>query len=577
MELLADADCIVGHNIIFFDLPAIQKIHPYWKPRGIIRDTIVLTRLLWPSESLKEGDFKRISKGAKHPGNLIGKYSLEAWGYRLGNYKGDFKGPWHTWTPEMQDYCEQDVEVTDALWSLCQKRLAGQDDKNDREPWGEECVALEHQVATIISRQIRYGVSFDEEKAAELYGKLAAHRARLEDQLQLIFPPKEVCTVFTPKANNRKMGYVKGVPFTKRKIVPFNPGSRKQVAVRLRELGWKPKEFNKDGTPKVDDAILSTLNHPSAKLLTEYYLVDKRLGALADGKEAWLKAVRNGRIHGNVSTNGAVTGRMTHSSPNTANIPGVKDRKTGEPQLYGRECRELFRATPGRVLVGCDADGLEGCCLAHFMSKYDGGEFTRTLLEGKKEDGTDLHSQNAKALGCARDPAKTWFYAFIYGAQDYKLGFVLVGRKAKQVVMQAGAAARAKFLKRFPAMNKLVNALLAAKKKRPWLRGLDGRKVYIRSEHAILNTLLQSAGALIMKRALVILDTNLQQMGFVPGKDYEFVLNVHDEWQIETLPEIADTVGTQAADAIRLAGEFYNFRCPLKGSYDIGKTWADTH
>lgn len=568
LRILADAALIVGHNVIEFDVPAIQKLHPSWKPKGIVRDTIVLARLLWPSEQIKEWDFRN----KKFPKKLAGRYSLEAFGYRLGNYKGDFKGPWDKWTPEMQEYCEQDVEVTHVLWQRCQRRLAGEDDPQ-KEPWSEECVELEHQVATIVARQTRHGVCFDEEKAAALHAKLVEHRDRLYDRLQEIFPPRE--RVFIPKASNRKIGYIKGQPVIKR--TPFNPGSEKQVAARLIEAGWEPTEYTKNGTPKLDDAILSELTHPAIKLLVEYRLVEKRLGAIADGKEAWLKCVRNGRIHGRITTNGAVTGRMTHSRPNTANVPGIVSRKTGKPQLYGRECRELFRASPGKVLVGCDADALEGRCQAHFLYPFDGGDYARMLLEGKKEDGSDFHSQNAKALGVARDPAKTWFYAYIYGAADYKLGLTLIGKKAKKRVLRAGAKARAQFLERFPAFDKLTQAVQKVLRKRNWLRGLDGRKVFIRSDHAALNTLLQSAGALVMKKALVILDTKLQAADLVPGDDYEFVLNVHDEWQIETLPKNAEFVGQLAADAIRLAGEHFQFRCPLKGNYKIGETWADTH
>jgi hypothetical protein len=80
-----------------------------------------------------------------------------------------------------------------------------------------------------------------------------------------------------------------------------------------------------------------------------------------------------------------------------------------------------------------------------------------------------------------------------------------------------------------------------------------------------------------MKKAQVILDGNLQGLGQVPGEHYEFVATVHDEWELEARPEVADLVGRTAADAIRLAGEHFKFRCPLAGEYKIGKTWADVH
>jgi DNA polymerase-1 len=557
---LAKADVIVGHNIIGFDIPAIQKVYPWWKPKGVARDTIVLSRLLWPKEQITDIDFSRLRKDPKCiPPKLVGAYSLEAWGYRLGEYKGDYKGPWDKWSPEMQAYCEQDVEVTTKLWALCQQRLS--------EDWGPECVELEHEVATIIARQMAHGFAFDVQGAATLYAKLAARRTELAEQLQKVFPPRIIETV--SKATNKKFGYVKGQ--VRRKVIPFNPSSRKQVAQRLQALGWKPKEFTADGTPSVNDDILTTLPHPSAKVLAEYYLVEKRLGALAEGKEAWLKLERKGRIHGFVNSNGAVTGRMTHSRPNGANVPGVR-------APYGKECRSLFRATPGRTLVGCDADALELRCLANRMARYDGGAYIDTVLKGDKSKGTDMHSVNAKALGgIDREVAKTWFYAFIYGAGDHKLGYTLLGKGPKGKLIAAGKAKRASFLAGLPAMAQLVRAVQRTIKQRPWLKGLDGRKVFIRSEHAALNTLLQSDGALLMKRALVILDKNLQAKGLVPGKDYEFVANVHDEWQIEVDPAHAETIGKEAADAIRLAGEHWQLACPLAGNYVIGETWADTH
>lgn len=562
LTLLANADVIAGHNVIGFDIPAINKVYPDWKPKGAIRDTMILARLLWPKERIVDKDMA-LAKRGKFPKNQIGFYTLEAFGRRLGNYKGDFKGPWNFWSPEMQSYCEQDVEVTHDLWLRLMEELVvwGFED----EPWMADCVVLEHAVATIVARQERNGFAFDEKKAAVLYGKLAARREELKDELTLVFPPKIVETVFIPKVNNKARGYVKGVPFTKRKAVPFNPGSRHHVADRLKALGWVPEEFNKDGTPKLDDAILAALPYPETKPLAEYFLIQKRLGQLAEGKEAWLKYVRNGRIHGRVITNGAVTGRMTHQKPNMAQVPSE------------HEYRELFLARPGYVLVGCDADALELRCLAHFMAKHDGGAYIKTVLEGKKEEGTDMHTLNAKALGCARETAKTWFYAFIYGAGDWKLGYTLTGLKGpKDKITCAGRKGRQDFFRKLSAMGKLIEAVSKAAA-RGWLRGLDGRRVSVRSQHAALNTLLQSAGALIMKLALVILDANLQAAGLIPGKDYEFVANVHDEWQIETLPEHAEFVGQTAASAIAEAGDQFKFRCPLKGNYESGQTWADTH
>jgi DNA polymerase-1 len=603
LELLAEADLIVGHNVITFDIPAIKKIHPGWKPRGRVLDTLVMTRLMWPREVLRETDFK-LQKSGKLPGQLIGSFKLEAWGYRLGNYKGDYPGPWDKWSVQMQEYCDQDVRVTLDLLKRCEARQ-----------WAPESIELEHEVQWVVARQERHGFAFDQEVAGRLFAILTQRKTELEQALQDAFPPWVVETPFIPKVNNKKIGYVKGEVFIKRKIVHFNPASRDHIAHILKDkYNWEPQEFTKDGKPKLDDEVMSSLPYAEAKILAEYLMVEKRLGQIATGKEAWLNHVAwDGRIHGGVITNGAVTGRMTHSKPNIAQVPGLVDKKTGQPMPYGKECRDCFIAGPGKILVGCDADALELRCLAGYMAKHDGGSYIKTVLEGKKELGTDMHTVNAKALGCSRDQAKVWFYAFIYGAGDFKLGTILNAPEGEE--REWGSRSRARFLKNLPALGKITKqvknrvegVIIDPQTKRrlqpveaklkgvpippTWLKGLDGRQLRCRSSHSSFNTLLQSAGAILMKKALVILDTQLSGVlpsvigtrgpeaatRFTPGRDYEYIANVHDEWQIEVEKEIADDVGREAADAIKAAGVAYKFPCPLAGNYAKGRSWADTH
>ncbi|MEM0951732.1 MAG: hypothetical protein AAGI66_06275 [Cyanobacteria bacterium P01_H01_bin.74] len=109
LKVLAEADEIWGHNSIAYDIPAIQKIYPDFKIKGQVRDTMICARLIWPDIKPKDSQRKRL------PNKLKGSHSLEAWGYRLGKYKGDFQGPWETYTDEMGLYCLQDVEVTHKL------------------------------------------------------------------------------------------------------------------------------------------------------------------------------------------------------------------------------------------------------------------------------------------------------------------------------------------------------------------------------------------------------------------------------------------------------------------------------
>jgi DNA polymerase I-like protein with 3'-5' exonuclease and polymerase domains len=644
VRMLMEAEEIIGHNIIKFDIPALKKLYPWFEPKGRVLDTLVLSRLFWPE--IGDSDAGRVKKGTL-PKKLTGKYSLESFGYRLGLQKGEYseimkaKGldPWASWNPEMQEYCELDVEVTDALYQRCLKVWSGIDPdtearlkkaKRDREPEtsveivpvSDRSVWLEMDVAAILARQERWGFAFDVRSAEKFYVSLIAEREKLETELRKTFgewwaPDGKPVTVTRTRRVNRKdfppvafktkrdgtqepifvkEEYAEGSRYQKLKRVQFNPKSNHHIADRLKKLfGWEPVEFTKSGDPKLDETVISRLPWAEARLISEYLTVAKRIGQLAEGKQAWLKKERNGRIHGSVITAGAVTRRMTHNNPNVAQVP-----KVGSP--YGAECRALFTSTSGFVLVGCDADALELRCLGGYMARYDGGAYIETILSGDKSLGTDMHSVNARALGLApkktyeidgkgisgRDIAKTWFYAFIYGAGDFKLGAIMGTKGDANAILRAGKRSRENFLTGLPALGKLVQnvknrAFGYVNKAGKWvpgrgfLVGLDGGKLKVRHAHAALNTLLQSAGAIIMKQALVILDRDLQAEGLVPGIDYEFCANVHDEWQIDVLPMHVEFVMKTAEDAIRKAGEELEFACPLAGNADQGMNWCETH
>ncbi len=550
IKRLANADIIIGHNVIGYDIPVIKKLYPWFTHRKVL-DTMVWSRLAFAD--IKEIDFNNCQKW-QMPKKLIGSHSLESWGFRLRVYKDNFgkTTDWKTWSQEMSDYCEQDVRVTYQLLQVLQKKNIS-----------AEALELEHQVATVVQRQVKHGFLFDIPKAEKLYATLIARKDELTKELQTVFKPwyvkvKEVL----PKKNNSKRGITAGCPYTNIKLVEFNPASRHHVAYQLKKLyNWKPKEFTPNGEPKIDDEVLETLDYPEAKLLAEYFMVNKRLGQLADGDKGWLRLVKpDSRIHGGVITNGAVTGRMTHTNPNIAQVPKASDKVP-----YGKQCRELFHVAPGYKQVGCDASGLELRCLAHYMARYDGGAYGKVILEG------DIHTVNQVAAGLpTRDDAKRFIYAYLYGAGDEKIGEI-IGKGKKE-----GRKLKKQFLEKTPALRQLKEAITTAIEKKGYLVGLDGRHLKIRSAHAALNTLLQSAGALVMKKALVILDTELQRQ-YIPGQDYEFCANIHDEWQIEVREELAATVGQMAADAIFKAGDYFKFRCPLAGEYKIGNNWMETH
>lgn len=560
ISVLNEADAIIAHNGIGFDAPCLKKLYPAFNPKRV-EDTLIYSRLIFQDEKGK--DYSRNKKGYL-PAQLIGSHSLEAWGYRLGEFKGAYgkqENAWAAWSPEMTSYCIQDVRVLLKLYLHCREHVVSWD-----------AIELEHKTAEIIERQIRHGFLFDVEKCQKLHVDLLRRKEELKGSLVNSFKGWWINKgEFIPKKDNKRLGYFAGCPMTKILWTDFNASSRAHCIKVLKEkYGWEPQQKTEKGTPIIDETTLQQLasQYPEASLLAEYFMIMKRIGQVGEKSQGWLNTYdpKDGRIHGYVNTLGARTFRMTHSKPNVAQVPAGRSP-------YGNECRECFTVPKGYKLVGCDASGLELRGLAHYLSKYDKGEYAQAVVHGSKDNGTDAHSLNMKALGItSRDDAKTWFYAFIYGAGNTKLGEILKGGS------RAGAKARTAFLKNMPAFGKLTNAIGAKASAQGYLKGLDGRLLVVPSIYSALNTLNQSAGAIVMKRALVILDETLREgYGFEPGQDYEFVANIHDEFQIEVKEEHAQTVGELAKVSVQLAGSYYNMRCPLDGDYAIGNSWKETH
>ena len=545
LEHCAMDGMIVGHNLIKFDYPAIKKLYPAFNlPKDKVLDTLVCSRLIY--SDARETDGAYIETG-RLPSKLWASHSLKAWGYRLGVLKGDLgehEERFDVFTEEMLEYCKQDVEVTHALlnWVLSQD-------------YSQQAIELEHQVAWICGEMERNGWAFDKEKASQLLATLISKRESIIKEMQDTFEPIVEDRGFSEKTGKK----------LKDKIVEFNPGSRQHIAKRLQEkYNWEPTEFTPSGQAKIDEDVLVKLPYPEAKKLAEYFMLNKRIGQLSEGEQAWLKLERNGRIHGTINTNGAVTGRCTHQNPNMAQVPSLSS-------VYGKECRELFTVPPGFKLVGCDLSGLELRCLAHFMYPWDNGKYGKTVVEGKHEDGTDIHTVNQKAAGLpTRSNAKTFIYGFLYGAGDAKIGSIIGKGPA------AGKALKEKFLNNLPALKTLREKVMEASK-RGYLVGLDKRKLSIRSSHAALNTLLQSAGALIAKRWLVEVDLECKRRGYVNMKDYALLGFIHDETQWQVREDLADEFGQLVVDAAAKAGGYFNFKVPIGAEYSVGMNWADTH
>ena len=529
VEELAKSDAVCGHNIIGFDIPAIRKIYPTFKPKRVF-DTLVLSRLIHPN--IKDKDFAE-----RHPGmdmKMYGKHSLKAWGFRLGEYKDDYQGGFEHYSQDMMDYMIQDVKVTAALYQRCM----------DQEP-SEEAVELEHDIARVCADMEATGFVFDKTAAADLYGILSEKRDDIKARMEATFEP----TVVELK--------------TKTKYIPFNPGSRQQIADRLsKKYGWKPKELTPAGQPKIDESILEKLDYPEAKLLSEYFMLEKRIAMLAEGNQGYLKLVdADNKLRGRYIPNGAVSGRATHFAPNIAQVPSMR-------LPYGREIRSLFTVPTDWSLVGCDLSGLELRCLAHFMATWDRGDYAAEVLNG------DIHTKNQTAAGLPdRDAAKRFIYSLIYGAGDAKLGEV-IGKGRKE-----GREIRESFFAAIPAIKQLRVAVEDAVNSRGYLFGLDKRKLHARSAHSAVNLLLQSAGALIAKRWLIISRQELAKAGYKYGWDGDFVFCawVHDEVQVATREEIAEDVGNIIRRSAQTAGEGFGFKCGIDAEFSVGNSWATTH
>lgn len=670
---VARGGLIVFHNGHKYDAPALTKLaklelnREFHLPRENVVDTLVLVRLLFAN--VKDTDVGLLRSG-KLPGRRFGSHALEAWGYRLGEMKGEYKddfkvlleeqgeayvdgAEWVSFNEPMMEYNVQDVVVTKKLLEKCLEQFVyfpGTPEFytscDQFRFWDEagESVELEHKAAWLLAKMERNGFPFDTKSIENLYVELAGRRAELLISLTETFgtwyTPKGGTEVFIapksgrplydyPRVKYPKVGaifkkpknkaqregrepceldtrdYVAGAPYTPVEHVVFNPSSREHIALKLKEAGWVPTEFTDKGTPKVDDEVLEHVRvddpkkQASIDLIKEYLLIQKRIGQAAEGDKAWLRYVQeDGKIHGSVNPNGAVTGRATHSFPNLGQVPGGR-------APYGHQCRAAFGAehhldgVTGRpwIQAGIDASGLELRCLGHFMAPYDDGQYADVILNG------DIHWVNAIAADLApnvkrdkeneehekmRDNAKTFIYGFLYGAGDEKTGQIVNAGKVE------GKRLKTKFLENTPAIATLREAiqqsLVADSKwvggeqkvtwKRRWIKGLDGRRVHVRSPHAALNTLLQSAGALICKLWIVKTEEMLLEAGFKHGWDGDFAYMawVHDEIQVACrTPEIAERVIEIAQEAMRWVGDHWKFRCRLDTEGKLGKNWAECH
>ena len=511
--LVKEYDKIIGHNLIGFDAPVLRKVWNIGILKSKAIDTLVLSRLLNPQ--------------------LEGGHSLKAWGKRLRNEKVEFQLEDFDsgLTEEMREYCIQDVKLTRDLYLWLVSELNTWKDPT-------QSILLEHEIAAICRTQESNGFKLDVPSTISLRNDLADKMDAIESQMQSVFPP------ITEERWSEKTG-----KRLKDKITIFNVGSRKQISERLMSLGWKPTKRTEKGQPIVDETTLEGISIPEAKFIAEYLMMQKRIGLI----DSWLKFVKadSDRVHGAIITNGAVTGRMTHHSPNMGQIPSIT-------KPYGKDCRKLWTVDSGNVLVGTDLAGIELRCLAHYMQD---DEWQQELLDG------DIHTKNQKAAGLdTRAQAKTFIYATLYGAGATKIGSI-VGGGAKE-----GQTLLDNFYNNTPKLRRLLEKVHNISDK-GYVPGLDGRRIQVRSQHAALNSLLQGCGAIIAKQWAIESHQEFRRRG-IHVKQVAFV---HDEIQIETEEKNGEQVAAIMCAAASQAGLTLGFRCPVDAESKIGNNWFDTH
>jgi len=535
LQQYLEGEQVVGHNIIGFDAPILNKVWGVVIPDNSLVDTLVMSRLYKPDIEVvlpKEGKAPTL-------------HSLEAWGYRLGSYKIGFTDFDSGWSEEMATYCEQDVQLLEKLYNFLTITMT-------KEGFSTQSIQLEHEVAIICRGMENNGFMLDMEKAMVLNATLSGRMSDIEEEMQKVFPPI-VEQRFSEKTGKQ----------LKDKVTIFNPGSRQQIGDRLIKLGWKPTKMTPTGQPIVDEDTLKGVVFPEGQIIAEYLMIQKRVAQIS----SWLELVGDdGRVHGRVTTNGAVTGRATHSSPNMAQVPAV-----GSP--FGAECREMWRVPKGYKQVGVDLSGIELRCLGHYLNDQ---EWMDELLKG------DIHWFNAQSFGLvergtvkddnnpehkkARNTTKTLTYGVLYGAGAAKAGSIVGGNSSR------GKKLIDSFINNTPglsALKKKISRLMA----KGHLPALDGRRVWVRSEHAALNTLLQSAGAIIAKQWLIESTKLLQEKGI----NAKLLAFVHDETQWEVREDQAEEAARLIEQAATKAGEALKFRCPVDAEGKIGNNWRECH
>lgn len=504
-----EIETYIMHNGVSFDAPILNRLAGTNIRLDQIKDTLIMSQLANP---IREGG-----------------HSLESWGKRFDFPKGNFND-FSKFTPEMLEYCRRDVDLTHRVYISLKKEL---------EKFSKESLELEHKIRELIDEQEVNGFTLDVPKAMCLMNRFQDKETEIEKELQNIFP------AVVEERYSQKTGKK-----LKDKVTIFNPGSRQQIAERLMAKGWQPVKKTEKGHTIVDESVLQEITGiPESKVIVEFLLLQKRVAQI----KSWLEfAGKDNKVHGKVFTLGTISGRMSHNSPNMAQVPAVYSP-------YGVECRECWiPSEPDNVLVGCDASSLELRVLAHYLNDE---RFTKEVVGG------DIHTANQNSAGLkTRDQAKTFIYAFIYGAGPAKIGSIIGGG------WQEGKNLINKFLANVPVL-KIFKERVDKVAESGYIRGLDGRGLVVRSAHAALNLLIQGGGAIICKHWLVEIDKLKKENNIRAG----LVASIHDEYQFEVHKNDAERFGELTKSAMKNVERILKIKCPLASEYKVGLNWAKTH
>lgn len=557
IELFQKAQLLIAHNGVMYDIPVLQKFYPEFQPDITkVFDTMIVSRLLNPDRD--------------------GGHSLKMWGSRLGFPKMEFND-FSEYSEEMLEYCKVDVEITSKLFHFLKV--------DAREVWS--AIITENKFSYLMSLQEQNGFTLDIPKVKKLYEEYKSEADAIKNTLKQLMPPiadkvhyKKVKGLnLLLEENETSYTYItEKTRVVKTKEFKFsepNPTSRPQIIDYLKTKGWSPQEFTEKGTPKVDDDVLASIKLGEAEGFARLFRLNKLMSMIENKGGGWLNYVtKEGKVHGGIIPIGTATSRCSHSKPNMAQV----DKKD-------KRMREVWIPRKGWKLVGCDASGLELRILAHYLAPYDKGTYAHIVV-----NSPDIHTENMRRANLReRNEAKTIIYALLYGSGVAALGKAICQSRGLEnasieEMIEYGKEIKNNIYEGFVGLKQLNDDLKKAYDYRGYLKAIDGRPLHVRTGddgkvkyYTGLNMIFQSAGAIVMKQSLIIFVDLAKEKGYTIDKDYSLVANIHDEFQIECKPEIADELGKLGKEAVKKAGEYYDLAVELDGEYLVGNNWSETH